>query len=106
VLYLGEINDSQREAWIRSIEVFDEDQAAMSGEATSGNHIVLGVSNHPRGACGIGQNSTSNRSTDSGKASTINFRSESCYKAGLPASLYPRQAQKFLPPGEPVEYAG
>lgn len=26
VLYLGEINDSQREAWIRSIEVFDEDQ--------------------------------------------------------------------------------
>jgi len=25
VLYLGEINDSQREAWIRSIEVFDED---------------------------------------------------------------------------------
>lgn len=26
VLYLGEINDSQREAWIRSIEVFDEDE--------------------------------------------------------------------------------
>jgi transposase len=26
VLYLGEINDSQREAWIRSIEVFDEDR--------------------------------------------------------------------------------
>jgi hypothetical protein len=25
VLYLGEINDSQRQAWIRSIEVFDED---------------------------------------------------------------------------------
>jgi len=25
VLYLGEINDSQRAAWIRSIEVFDED---------------------------------------------------------------------------------
>jgi len=25
VLYLGEINDSQRDAWIRSIEVFDED---------------------------------------------------------------------------------
>ncbi len=24
VLYLGEINDSQREAWCRSIEVFDE----------------------------------------------------------------------------------
>ena len=26
VLYLGEINDSQREAWIRTIEVFDEDR--------------------------------------------------------------------------------
>lgn len=26
VLYLGEINDSQREAWIRSIEVFDDDK--------------------------------------------------------------------------------
>ena len=25
VLYLGEINDSQREQWIRAIEVFDED---------------------------------------------------------------------------------
>jgi len=24
VWYLGEINDSQREAWIRTIEVFDE----------------------------------------------------------------------------------
>lgn len=30
VLYLGEINDSQREAWIRSIEVFDEDHACQS----------------------------------------------------------------------------
>jgi len=29
VLYLGEINDSQREAWIRSIEVFDEDQGTQ-----------------------------------------------------------------------------
>jgi transposase len=29
VLYLGEINDSQREAWIRSIEVFDEDQGCQ-----------------------------------------------------------------------------
>jgi transposase len=29
VLYLGEINDSQREAWIRSIEVFDEDHGAQ-----------------------------------------------------------------------------
>ena len=26
VLYLGEINDSQKEQWIRAIEVFDEDQ--------------------------------------------------------------------------------
>jgi hypothetical protein len=25
VLYLGEINDHQRQEWIRSIEVFDED---------------------------------------------------------------------------------
>jgi len=31
VLYLGEINDSQREAWIRTIEVFDEE----SGEQGS-----------------------------------------------------------------------
>ena len=30
VLYLGEINDSQREAWIRSIEVFDEDHGRQS----------------------------------------------------------------------------
>lgn len=27
VLYLGEINDSQKEQWIRAIEVFDEDRA-------------------------------------------------------------------------------
>jgi hypothetical protein len=25
VLYLGEINDSQREAWLKTIEAFDED---------------------------------------------------------------------------------
>jgi hypothetical protein len=30
VLYLGEINDSQREAWIRSIEVFDEEQGCQN----------------------------------------------------------------------------
>ena len=30
VLYLGEINDSQRESWIRSIEVFDEDHHRQS----------------------------------------------------------------------------
>jgi len=29
VLYLGEINDSQREQWIRAFEVFDEDAGAM-----------------------------------------------------------------------------
>jgi hypothetical protein len=29
VLYLGEINDSQREQWIRAIEVFDEDAGAV-----------------------------------------------------------------------------
>src|ERR1700740_1490675 len=28
-LYLGEINDSQREQWIRAMEVFDEDAGAM-----------------------------------------------------------------------------
>lgn len=28
VLYLGEINDSQKEQWIRAIEVFDEDRGA------------------------------------------------------------------------------
>ena len=28
VLYLGEINDAQRAAWCRSIEVFDEDRGA------------------------------------------------------------------------------
>jgi hypothetical protein len=26
VLYIGEVNDSQKEAWVRGIEVFDEDQ--------------------------------------------------------------------------------
>jgi hypothetical protein len=30
VLYLGEINDAQRAAWCRSIEVFDEDQGASA----------------------------------------------------------------------------
>src|SRR5271167_728057 len=29
VLYLGEINDSQREQWVRAIEVFDEDAGAV-----------------------------------------------------------------------------
>jgi hypothetical protein len=29
VLYLGEINDSQREQWIRAIEVFDEERGAV-----------------------------------------------------------------------------
>ena len=30
VLYLGEINDSQHEAWCRVIEAFDEDTAAAT----------------------------------------------------------------------------
>ena len=30
VLYLGEINDAQRAAWCRSIEVFDEDCSASA----------------------------------------------------------------------------
>ena len=30
VLYLGEINDAQRAAWCRSIEVFDEDRSASA----------------------------------------------------------------------------
>ena len=29
VLYLGEINDSQQEQWIREIEVFDQEAGAM-----------------------------------------------------------------------------
>src|ERR1700751_6294183 len=29
VLYLGEINDSQREQWIRAIEVFDEETGTL-----------------------------------------------------------------------------
>jgi hypothetical protein len=29
VLYLGEINDSQQEQWIRAIEVFDEEAGAV-----------------------------------------------------------------------------
>ncbi len=30
VLYLGEVNDAQRAAWCRCIEVFDEDRAAAA----------------------------------------------------------------------------
>jgi hypothetical protein len=30
VLYLGEINDSQKEAWLRCIEVFDESKGAQT----------------------------------------------------------------------------
>ena len=30
VVYLGEINDAQRAAWCRSIEVFDEDRGASA----------------------------------------------------------------------------
>jgi hypothetical protein len=50
VLYLGEINDSQREAWIRSIEVFDEDKSRQ-------DKLALFASDRPIPACaadGIG----------------------------------------------------
>ena len=33
VLYLGEINDSQRAAWQKSIEVFDEDNGSRASGA-------------------------------------------------------------------------
>ena len=33
VLYLGEINSSQAEAWRRAIEVFDEDEGRSGGGA-------------------------------------------------------------------------
>jgi len=39
VLYLGEINDAQRAAWCRSIEVFDEDQGS-SGQMRCSRRIV------------------------------------------------------------------
>ena len=35
VLYLGEINDSQKEQWIRAIEVFDEDRNAVDQPPSS-----------------------------------------------------------------------
>src|ERR1700683_2620154 len=35
VLYLGEINDSQREAWCRLIETFDADEAAIASSPCS-----------------------------------------------------------------------
>jgi hypothetical protein len=45
VVYLGEINDSQREAWIRSIEVFDEDHGRQERLAlfASDREVPLGV---------------------------------------------------------------
>jgi len=45
VLYLGEINDSQREAWIRSIEVFDEDHGRQEKLAlfASDREVPAGV---------------------------------------------------------------
>jgi hypothetical protein len=44
VLYLGEINDSQREAWIRSIEVFDEDHGRQEKLALFAAKGELGAS--------------------------------------------------------------
>lgn len=49
VLYLGEINDSQKQQWIRAIEVFDEDQSEFeqlklfSSEASSTSGLPDGV---------------------------------------------------------------
>jgi Transposase DDE domain len=45
VLYLGEVNDSQREAWIRSIEVFDEDHGRQERLAlfASDREVPAGV---------------------------------------------------------------
>ncbi len=41
VLYLGEINDSQKEQWIRAIEVFDEDRKAVDQLAKVGLGFIL-----------------------------------------------------------------
>ena len=49
ILYLGEINDSQKRLWIRAIEVFDEDQNQIeqlklfSAEATDAADLPEGV---------------------------------------------------------------
>jgi hypothetical protein len=45
VLYLGEVNNSQREAWIRSIEVFDEDHGRQEKLAlfASDREVPAGV---------------------------------------------------------------
>lgn len=67
VLYLGEINDSQKAAWIKTIEVFDEDQecssqlALFAADRLVPAHVAQGVQvcldrfqvRHPRqwGAC-------------------------------------------------------
>jgi hypothetical protein len=42
VLYLGEINDSQGEAWVRSIEVFDENQGRQNKMAREMNDSQRG----------------------------------------------------------------
>lgn len=47
VLYLGEINDSQREQWIRAIEVFDEDR----GQA---DQLKLFAAERPLPECAVG----------------------------------------------------
>jgi hypothetical protein len=38
---LGEINDSQREQWIRAIEVFDEDAGVVETTAPDGVEVRL-----------------------------------------------------------------
>ena len=51
VLYLGEINDSQRAAWCRTIEAFDEDgQDAQTDRAVPGGSCGAGAGLR-RGAC-------------------------------------------------------
>jgi transposase len=47
VLYLGEINDSQKEQWIRAIEVFDEDR----GQA---DQLKLFAAERPLPECAVG----------------------------------------------------
>jgi hypothetical protein len=41
VLYLGEINDSQRAAWCHLIEAFDEEASGIPGRGTSRGCFVF-----------------------------------------------------------------
>ena len=44
VLYLGEINDSQREAWCRSIDVLEDGAGACQGSCRVGHAANLFIS--------------------------------------------------------------